>query len=281
MLSSALLLYFPGGLTTRCRRNERSTNARRNQAVRWMQTFTQVRVFFRMSMRGVSVNFTSAWRVWWRQKDLLKGNFEGETQDWEFLCWSLSGRLLLPSLGARSRSIGRGRAVENVNNETIVACLTRSFTARPRSRLKAPLPCCSRADKHTHDVVVLPCTCSRWLDRSAKLKIGWRRVSCKLAKTRKGSEQCQWTKSVFIESLGTKDVKTCCAKKMDLHSPRNKYIRPPFYLKTWGVGWKSTENEHGLLCAASSGNRCMPEEERKKKLTKKLTSSFPQTAIKK
>ena len=221
-LSSALFLYFPGGSTTRCRRYERLTNARRELAVRWMQTFTQLCLFFRMSMRGVSVDFAFAWRVWWRQKDLLKGDFDRETQDWEFLCWSLSGRLLSPSLGARSRSIRRGRAVENVNNEIIVARLTRSFTARPRSRLKAPLACCSRADKHTHDVVVLLCTCSRWLDRSAKLKIGWRWVSGKLAKTRKGSEQCQWTKSVFIEGLGTKDVKTCCAKKMDLHSSRNK-----------------------------------------------------------
>ena len=124
-------------------------------------------------------------------------------------------------VSARSRSIGRGCAVANVNNETIVPCLTRFFTARPRSRLKAPLACCSRADKHTHDVV-WPCTCSRWLDRSANLKFGWRRVSCKLAKMRKGNGQWQWTKSVFIEGLGTKDVKTCCAKKMDLHSPRNK-----------------------------------------------------------
>ena len=36
VFSSALLLYFPGGSTTRCRRYERSTNARRKQAVRWM-----------------------------------------------------------------------------------------------------------------------------------------------------------------------------------------------------------------------------------------------------
>ena len=46
--------------------------------------------------------------------------------------------------------------LQNVNNETIVACLMRSFTARPRSRLKA-LPLACWADKHTHDVV-LPCT---------------------------------------------------------------------------------------------------------------------------
>ena len=63
MLSSALFLYFPGDSTIRCRRYERSTNARCKQAVRWMQTFTQLRVFFRLWMRGVSVDFTSAWRV--------------------------------------------------------------------------------------------------------------------------------------------------------------------------------------------------------------------------
>ena len=38
MLSSALLLYFPGDSTTHCRRYQRSTNARCKQAVRWMKT---------------------------------------------------------------------------------------------------------------------------------------------------------------------------------------------------------------------------------------------------
>ena len=40
MLSSALLPYFPGDSTARCRCCQRSTNARCKQAVRWMQTFT-------------------------------------------------------------------------------------------------------------------------------------------------------------------------------------------------------------------------------------------------
>ena len=63
MLSSALLLYFQGDSTIRCRCYERSASARRKRAEQWMQTFTQLRVFFRVWMRGVSVDFTSAWRV--------------------------------------------------------------------------------------------------------------------------------------------------------------------------------------------------------------------------
>ena len=135
---------------------------------RWI---TQLRVFFRMSMRGVSVDFTFAWLVWWRQKDLLKGNFDGETQGWEFSLLIAQRKIALPSRGARSRSIGRGRAVAKCKQWKYCCVLDEEWRGlsqldRVLARKLRALACW--ADKHTHDVV-LPCTrsCSREAQRSS------------------------------------------------------------------------------------------------------------------